>query len=158
MTDFCIRSWTEDDIAGMADIMCSHALWQHYGVTRASAADRLVNLFAALEQGFVAEDEHKKLMGFVLYNALTLGNSGYIHLFGIHASATGHGLGQDLLGYVERDLRTHQVNRLVLLCTAWNHGARRFYERMGFVKVGELPDWVQNGTTEVLYAKHLDNP
>ena len=154
--NYVIRVWTESDIGGIAAIMCSHALWQHYGVTLASATIRLVELFAAGEKGWVVENDAQQVMGFILYNTSTFGNSGYIRLFGIQADATHHGLGQDLLRAVERDLRDHQVNRLVLLCTAWNHRARRFYERMGFEKIGDLPDWIQDGTTEVLYVKHLD--
>ncbi len=154
--NYFIRVWTERDIDDIAALMCSHALWQHYGVTLASATGRLIDLFAANEKGLVAENEAHQIMGFIVYNASTFGNSGYIRLFGIQPDVTSRGLGQELLSAVECELREHHVNRLTLLCTAWNYKARRFYERRGFDKVGDLPGWIQDGTTEVLYAKHLD--
>ncbi len=151
------RKWRASDISAIAALMASHPLWQHYGVTISSATTRLNALFTAHEWGIVAQAQEEGLVGFVLYNAHTFGDSGYIRLIGAAPGMTGHGIGEGLLHEVEQDLSSRHVKRLVLLCTDWNHGARRFYERHGFTEVGALPNWVQAGTTEVIYAKHLES-
>ncbi len=152
------RRWEFCDIPEIAQLMSVHALWQHYGLDRATAETRLHQLWREDESGFVWEPEPGKILGFVLFNRSSFGGSGYVRWVGVAAGATGLGIGPRLLQCVEHDLRQNSVFRLLLLCTAWNHGARRFYERMGFSEIGRLPDWVLKGTTEVLYAKHLDSP
>ena len=150
-----IREWSGSDVDAMALIMTSHPLWQHYGVTYKGARQRLHGLRDEDESGFVAVDDAGQLRGFVLYNPKTFGFSGYIRFLGVDARSKGQGIGRALVLRVEADLLARHVNRLTLLCTAWNQSARTFYEKMGFAEVGELPNWVQPGTTEVLYAKWL---
>ncbi len=149
-----IRAWQLQDIPAIASIMATHTLWQHYGVTEASAEHRLTALFEKGEHGLVAT-RAGGVEGFVIYNAHTFGESGYIRLFGVDPHHTSAGTGSRLLSAVEQRLRQDGVGRLVLLCTEWNERARRFYRRQGFYEVGVLPDWVMEGTHEVLYAKML---
>ncbi len=156
MTAPIIRPWQNDDVNGIARIMASHTLWQRYGVTVKGATVRLRTLWHDQEQGFVAVDPQAgKVIGFALYNQRSFGDSGYIRLFGVDTSATSQGLGRRLLSVVEAALSQAGVARLLLLCAEWNTQAQRFYEGNGFARVGLLPDWVIDGTNEVIYAKHL---
>jgi ribosomal protein S18 acetylase RimI-like enzyme len=54
----------------------------------------------------------------------------------------------------ETDIFGHGPN-VFLLVSAGNTRARRFYERRGYKRIGEIPDYIQRGTTEVLYRKTL---
>lgn len=149
-----LREWQPKDIPAIASIMATHTLWQCYGVTLTSAERRLTALFEQGEPGLVAA-RTGGVEGFVIYNAHTFGESGYIRLFGVDPHHTSAGTGSRLLSAVEERLHQDGVGRLVLLCTAWKERARRFYRRQGFFEVGVLPDWVMEGTHEVLYAKML---
>ena len=42
-----------------------------------------------------------------------------------------------------------------LLVSEWNTRAQRFYERRGYRRIGDVPDYVRVGITEVLYRKTL---
>jgi ribosomal protein S18 acetylase RimI-like enzyme len=42
-----------------------------------------------------------------------------------------------------------------LLVATWNAGARRFYERRGYQRIGEITDYLRRGITEVVYRKSL---
>jgi ribosomal protein S18 acetylase RimI-like enzyme len=42
-----------------------------------------------------------------------------------------------------------------LLVATWNAGARRFYERRGYQRIGEITDYLRRGITEVVYRKTL---
>ncbi len=149
-----IRSWGAKDIPAIAELMATHPLWNRYGVTPASALARVTSLHQKGELGFVAEGPDKPV-GFALFNAMTFGGDGYIRLFGVDKNCTSAGIGPRLLAAVETHLRSIRVKRLVLLCAHWNEGARRFYERHGFILAGCLPNWVIDGTDELLYAKRL---
>lgn len=150
-----IRPWAESDVRHMAKIMASHRLWQHYRWSYDRAFGSLRRLYEEHESGFVAVNNGRRMMGFILYNDRTFGFSGYIRFLAVDDTAKNHGIGRALILQVEADLLERQVNRVVLLCTVWNDSARRFYEKMGFSMVGKLPDWVLEGTDEVLYAKRL---
>lgn len=155
MSYYVYRPWEMKDISEIAQMMSSHPLWQHYGVSYLSAVERLEKLWVAGEQGFTAENLTEAVVGFILFSAQTFGNNGYIRLFGVDPHAARGGIGQALLQHVECQLNQQSIAKLLLLCTEWNYGARLFYEKMGFLKVGELPNWVVEGTTEVIYAKNL---
>jgi ribosomal protein S18 acetylase RimI-like enzyme len=65
--------------------------------------------------------------------------------------AEGHrqGVGARLLTEAERRAR-EWANHLVLLATTDNTGARRFYERLGYRHVGDLPRFAVPGLDEAL--------
>lgn len=149
-------TWAYEDIPAMASIMAGHSLWRSYGVTEEGAARRLARLLAEGESGFVAKCGHSSMVqGFVLYNRQTFGDAGYIRLLGVAPDSTSQGLGARLLTQVETGLVRDNTYRLLLLCTEWNYRAQQFYRRHGFRLVGRLPDWIQVGTAELLFAKHL---
>ena len=64
----------------------------------------------------------------------------------------GRGLGSALITFAERRIFHDQPN--VFICaSSFNPGARRLYERLGYVAVGELTDFVVRGHSELLLRK-----
>lgn len=153
--EMATRPWRKVDLKDIGRIMADHELWVRYGVTLISARTRLKVLWEAGELGFVATSGDG-VAGFALYNTMTFGRQGYIRLLGVSQGATSQGIGAGLLSAVERVLVQQDIHRLLLLCADWNDRARAFYERHGFFRAGVLPNWVMDGTDEVLYAKRLD--
>ncbi len=78
----------------------------------------------------------------------------YIELFAVLPEAQGQGVGSAVLAQVEATYRGHAGN-LWLLVSAFNAGARRFYERHGFREIGLIPDLVVPGQDELLMRKLL---
>jgi ribosomal protein S18 acetylase RimI-like enzyme len=77
---------------------------------------------------------------------------GFIALLAVKPDASGHGLGGALVAHVEA--RTFAKRRwLFVSCDANNAGALRFYRRLGFSRVGRMPDLVAAGRTELLLRK-----
>jgi ribosomal protein S18 acetylase RimI-like enzyme len=95
--------------------------------------------------------EGGQLQGFI---ALTLSGAfvGYIQAICVAAEARGQGVGSELLAFAER--RIAPLAPTVFLCvSSFNHRARSLYERLGYEKVGELPDYVERGYSEILMWK-----
>jgi [ribosomal protein S18]-alanine N-acetyltransferase len=78
--------------------------------------------------------------------------TGYIQTLCVSPDRRGNGLGTRLLAMAEERLFALSPN--VFLCvSSFNAAARRLYEREGYQLVGELPDYLVRGHSELLFRK-----
>ncbi len=79
---------------------------------------------------------------------------GYVQLLGVAAAFRGQGIGRALIAYAEQRIFRETPN--VFICVSdFNRDAQRFYAKMGYRKVGELPDFVVSGHSEYLLRKTI---
>ena len=99
---------------------------------------------------FLAECENE-LAGFVIMQ--TQGTfKGYIQTIFTKTSWRSMGLGKELIQFCEDRILKYSPN--VFICvSSFNAGAIRLYEELGYVRVGELKDFLKNGFAELLYRK-----
>jgi GNAT superfamily N-acetyltransferase len=83
-----------------------------------------------------------------------LTGAAYLRLLLVAADRQSSGVGYHLLSQAETQAREF-ANHMVLLVTADNAGARRFYERHGYRHAGDLPGFAVPGLDEALYQKAL---
>jgi ribosomal protein S18 acetylase RimI-like enzyme len=77
---------------------------------------------------------------------------GFIGILAVRSEASGQGIGGALVDVVQG--RVFETRRwLFVSCDAENRAALRFYRRMGFARVGRLPDLVASGRIELLLRK-----
>jgi ribosomal protein S18 acetylase RimI-like enzyme len=77
---------------------------------------------------------------------------GFIALLAVRPAASGQGLGRALCDHVAA--HTFRTRRWLYVSADGNNlPALRFYRRLGFSRVGRLPDLVQKGRTEILLRK-----
>ena len=79
---------------------------------------------------------------------------GFIALLAVKPDASGQGVGAALVAHVEALLRPRR-RWLFTSCDAGNGAALRFYRRLGFRRVGRLPDLVSRGRVELLLRKPI---
>ena len=78
--------------------------------------------------------------------------NGYIQTIVIFSQFQNRGLGGRLMVFAEDKIFRQSPN--VFLCVAhFNHRAQKFYDRLGYCKVGELENYLQSGMTEILMRK-----
>jgi len=78
--------------------------------------------------------------------------AGYIQTVCVDAPRRSHGLGTALISVAEKRVRRDSPN--VFLCVSTtNDRARRLYEQLGYVRIGEIPDYLAQGHTEILMRK-----
>jgi ribosomal protein S18 acetylase RimI-like enzyme len=86
----------------------------------------------------------------VLQPGVLLGD--FVALLAVRPEAAGQGIGRALIAHAES--RTFVDRRwLFVSADADNRGALTFYRKLGFVRVGRLPDLVRAGHTEILLRK-----
>jgi [ribosomal protein S18]-alanine N-acetyltransferase len=92
---------------------------------------------------------------FALLHPRGVAGSPYLASFAVSAESRGHGVGAWLLSACERHFRP-TARHFFLCVSSFNVRARAFYERQGYAKVGEFPDYLLDGASEILMHKRLD--
>ncbi|MDJ0512436.1 MAG: GNAT family N-acetyltransferase [Methyloceanibacter sp.] len=79
----------------------------------------------------------------------------YIELLAVLPTHQGHGLGTEILSFVEAETRRFGGRNVWVCASGFNDRAQHFYRRCGFVEVGSVPDLVADGFSETLLRKPL---
>lgn len=103
---------------------------------------------------FIARDGDTAC-GFALLRERGLAGSPYLASIGVAEAYRGRGIGSRLLAHAESHFRP-RARHMFLCVSSFNQSARRLYERLGYVRVGELPDYIIDGASEILMHKRLD--
>jgi putative acetyltransferase len=72
----------------------------------------------------------------------------------VHAAARGHGVGRQLLAFLEEQVRGRGIALTRLETGIYSHDAIRLYERMGYVKIGPFAGYWDDPLS-VFYEKRL---
>jgi ribosomal protein S18 acetylase RimI-like enzyme len=100
---------------------------------------------------FYAAFVKKELAGFILIENKGL-LKGYIKVLCVSEKFRGQGVGQKLMEKAEEIIFSYSPN--VFLCvSSFNKKAKRFYERLGYKRVGILKDFLIKGADEYLLRK-----
>jgi ribosomal protein S18 acetylase RimI-like enzyme len=130
-----------------ADFMAASEPWLTLNFDAEQIFQRLTNPQRSV---YVAEIKNQIIGALVLHLDGVL--NGYIQLIAIHPDQRGSGLGTQLLAFAEEQIFLHSPN--VFLCVSdFNLRAQKFYERHGYQRIGELPDFLVPGRAEILLRK-----
>lgn len=152
MSELRIEAMEREHLEGCAAIVGALELFESYGFTPETALRLLTR---ALDESWadlrVALDGDR-VAGFAWFVPRgAFDRSGYLRLIAVDPAYQGQGVGQLLLGELER---AHlQEGGIVLLASATNEAAHRFYERLGYRIVGTMPDYVRPGLDERVFFK-----
>lgn len=94
-----------------------------------------------------------ELCGLLLLHPTGVAGSPYIKSIATTAKVRGQGVGAALLAEAEKWFP--EARHIFLCVSSFNQRARQFYERHGYAKVGEFPDYVIAGASEILMHKRL---
>lgn len=102
---------------------------------------------------FIARNEMKNAVGFLLLAPYGFASSPYIASIGVAPEARGQQIGAQLLVFSEQHYRDRK--HLFLLVSSFNSRAQQFYRRHGFQFIGELKDYLVPGHSELIFHKRL---
>jgi predicted ester cyclase/ribosomal protein S18 acetylase RimI-like enzyme len=146
-----IAAATLDDREWAAELMASTEPWTTLQVSleicRARCTDPQYLVFVAR-----FGDER---CGFVVLQERGVAGFPYVKTLAVTAERRSEGVGRRLLAFAEDHFRGRSQH-IYMCVSSFNTRARSLYERMGWVKVGELPTFVIPGATEILLHKRLD--
>jgi ribosomal protein S18 acetylase RimI-like enzyme len=92
-------------------------------------------------------------LGFLLFHSKGFLGNPYIAAICVDPQHRGRGIGSRMLSFAEERFAG---GRFVYLCvSSFNTTASALYERYGYSKMAELPDFIADGYCEVLMRKRL---
>jgi ribosomal protein S18 acetylase RimI-like enzyme len=96
-----------------------------------------------------------EVAGFVIFTPdPVFARGGYLRAIGIAPAMRRHGMGRKLLAFAEGVIARHCRN--IFLCvSSFNRPAQSFYRKLGYRRVGKLPNLVVPGESEFIYWKQL---
>jgi [ribosomal protein S18]-alanine N-acetyltransferase len=101
---------------------------------------------------FVAHEGGRRA-GFILIDPDGLAGSPYIAAVAVAPSDRNQGIGQQLLTFAEKRAAGR---RFIFLCvSSFNLRAQQFYDRLGYQRVGDIPNYIVEGHSELLLCKRL---
>ncbi len=145
-----------DDVETLAGLMAASPLLRRYDVRLDAARAQLDGALRAGDLLLTCREDARGpalALAWVIASRI-LGGGAYLRLLLVAEGWQGAGIGPRLLGAAEERARAW-ANHLYLLATTDNLGARRFYERLGYRHVGDLPALARPDLDEALYHKTL---
>lgn len=131
------------------EALLKSSLGEHYFQNEGSAHKAIEegleqgNLFVAIAQGVCA--------GFMFYIKNGAFHSfPYLHLIAVKEEYRGKGIGKQLVEYFEK---ISDRDKFFLVVADFNPNAKRFYEKLGYRQVGEIPGLYREGITEYIMMK-----
>lgn len=149
MTDLSISTALPGDAEWCARLMASTDPWRTLGRDYAACLKRCTSPELTLLMARRAGEP----CGFLLLHPTGVAASPYIASIATTAEVRGQGVGAALLATAERWLP--EARHIFLLVSSFNTRARALYERSGYRQVGEFPDYVIRGASEILMHKRL---
>jgi ribosomal protein S18 acetylase RimI-like enzyme len=146
-----IREITERDVAQTAEILANSEPW----VSRGTPPDELHRMLSsAVGRGdvFIAEEDSAPTGVASFIPEPVIAEGGCIRFIAVRPDKRRHGIGRQLMGFVERKVFGRSQNIFVSFGSG-NEMARRFFERLGYQKVGEVPDPSGAGSGEWILRK-----
>ncbi len=92
-------------------------------------------------------------MGFIFYLPKGAFHSfPLVHLLSVKEEYRNKGVGKKIMGFLE-DTVLENTSKIFLVVADFNPDAKRFYEKIGYKQVGEIPSLYRKGITEYLMMK-----
>ena len=146
-----IRAMTgPDEARACATIMASTDPWKRLGRDFEHTLRTVTN---ANSEVYVAVDGARVVgLAIIVMNIPLI--RGYINALAVHADHRNRGVGATLLKFAEERIFRESPN--VFLCVSdFNANAQRFYQRMGYKRVGLIEDFIIHGAGEILMRKTI---
>jgi ribosomal protein S18 acetylase RimI-like enzyme len=146
-----IREITEKDIPSGAEILAQSEPWISRGETGEALARTLGDTIGH-GHTFVAEEDLLPAALACFVPDPVIAGGGCLRFIAVRLDKRRRGIGRQLMGFVERKVFSKSPNLYVSISST-NEVAQRFFERLGYRKVGEIPDVYAAGQTEYILRK-----
>ena len=140
---------TPDDFEWCAKMMAGSEPWVTLGDSIEKRRKTLQRPGTELFVGWEGRDR----IGCLLLAPYGMAGSPYVASIGVAEKHRGKGAGKELMDFAEKHFAGRE--HIFLLVSSFNDKAQKFYQRLGYQKVGEIADYIVRGSSELIYHKRL---
>jgi len=141
-----------DYINDCEEALANSELGMRYFSREGSARKALEDGFTK-EEIYIALDANHNCKGFLWFILDGIFHSfPYLHIIAVKKESRSLGIGQKLLKFFE-DTCFKDYSKLFLVVADFNPAAKRLYEKIGYIEVGNVPSLYREGITEHLMMK-----
>ena len=145
------RSLSTNDAELLSTAFAQSEPWLTLGISSTGLKNYLLRDDASLYRYVVQVDN--QIAGIICLRYPWL-RGPYIELLGLIETYRGHGIGTELLAWLENEARP-QTNNVWLVASEFNASALRFYQAHGFQQIGRIEGLVHPDYDELLLRKRL---
>jgi ribosomal protein S18 acetylase RimI-like enzyme len=146
-----IRELTQKDIPETVQILAASEPVFRKGEEREDV-QKLLQSAIGRAIVYVAEEESQVAAVVYFIPEPIFAHGGYIRFLAVRPELRRRGIGRQLMGFVERKIFSQSSNAYVSVSLS-NESARRFCEKLGYEKIGEVPDLLDDGDKEWILRK-----
>ena len=143
----------KSDLAHACLLCIRHsALWDAY-FKKSATAEESIRSMIAKRQIYVALNQNGSCVGFMgVVQKGCFGKFAYLSLIAVKKRYRRKGIGRALINRFE-EIGFKQADRVFLLVSDFNKQAQLLYRRLGYRKVGNIPDLFSPGISENILTK-----
>jgi len=128
-------------------------LWDAYYKSNPLVEDSIIKVINK-RQIYVALNKNDNCIGFMgIINNGCFGRFSYLAILAIKKRYRSKGIGKQLIQKFE-DTGFQKADRVFILVSDFNKKAQTFYKRLGYKKVGNIPDLFKKGISENILVKY----
>ncbi len=132
-------------------------LWETYFQSNPAIENEIRKMIVS-KQIYIALDKAKQCTGFMgVVNNGCFRKFTYLSVIAVKRDDRGKGIGTALIRKFE-EIGFEKANRVFLLVSDFNKKAQTFYKKLGYKKVGEIPDLFKPGICENIMVKYETPP
>jgi len=147
-----IRELKQEDLDRCGDILADCLMWDKYQRTLSDAVNLMHHEFNSGTRFWVYV-EGETVVGFIgAIEGGMMGEFTYIRMLAVEKNHRGNGIGTALLGRAEEEMFA-LCPVIYMMVSDFNVDAQRLYDRLGYIKVGVIPDYKKKGIDEHLLLK-----
>ncbi len=147
-----IREMRNQDLKELAMLTAADPLFSQYGMTESTARKTFRGALKNKDASVKVAIIQGEIAGFAYFvKRASFMRSGYLRLIGVSIRFQGRGIGKRLMRAMEAEIQGPQG--IFLLVTQSNRKARKFYESLGYRKVGVLCGYIRTGINECIYFR-----
>ena len=150
ISNLTIRLATSNDAPGIARLSRDRI---EAGLSWSWMSPRVLRSIADPHSNVVVALDGARMLGFGIMKYHD--DEAHLLLLAVRAGFARSGVGSALVAWLERSARVAGIGQVLLEARASNGGARRFYQRLGYVEIQALPGYYQGRETAVRLAKDL---
>lgn len=128
-------------------------LWDAYfknNPTHESALEKMISK----KQVYVVTNKNDQCIGFMgVINNGCFHKFSYLSILAVKKRFRNKGIGEALVNKFE-DIGFNKADKVFILVSDFNKTAQKFYRKLGYKKVGNIPDLFKHGVSEDLLVKY----